>query len=94
MNNVDQLAMAIHEVLNSLQETEYTCQVQLGFLLKDLSTGQITSFYCSENTGMFENSGKVSKRGDFQKMLHKIMDYNWEDFFSTHKSGMVVDSLT
>ena len=47
VNNVEQLLIVTNEVLSSLTETQYGIQVQLGYLLKNLSTGEITSFFAS-----------------------------------------------
>ena len=48
----------------------------------------------SENTGIFDYAIKVSKQNGANKVLEKIADYDWDSFFDTPRSGLIVHSLT
>lgn len=86
IKNPHDLVEETREILKE-QKNSFTINCQLGYLLREVSTGQIQPWYAAENSSLWDKAIRIKRHNGFQKVLDKMKDYPWEDFFTTPTSG-------
>ena len=77
-----------------LQSRAFKFQCNLGYILKDISTNELKFWYASFNTSLFPEPISFTIRSrDLTVVSNTIRDINWDTFFSTIKSNLVVQRI-
>jgi hypothetical protein len=76
------------------QSNFFLIQIQIGYILKDISTLEYHLFYAAYNTGIFPVAIAVKKKSDMNKVMKAIEKFGFENFFNTVKSGQTVVRLS
>ena len=90
-----QLYEAALEILQNEFEkrVQFSVQIDLGFILRSISTGEYTLFYSGNNTAMWPNFQRVANSSDLRQVLYEIRNYNLEDMINHPRSGTVVSRI-
>ena len=61
-------------------------QVQIGYVLQDISTKEYELFYAGQNTALFDTAILVRSQTKVDKVIDRIKEINWDEQFLMPKS--------
>jgi len=93
-NDLSKVESKVREICDQ-QTSSFKIQICMGYVLRDLETGDVRLFYASRNTNVLPELREIFRPSQVTDLLNTIRNYDWDNYFHINqpKSGMLVDKV-